>query len=576
MTLRFDPPSLPLPLPSSASQAILPLARLQATAESAFLDAGRNLEETVDELHALRGQFDDLHRALGPERSAEFDQRIQAVNRQMVTLRSDLDAFGNASGTLRGALREIRSEVAALDRVMRTIAIVSINARIQGNSLVPARPQVSAFIRQLGLMSEQAEVILREVKHTMSGALDDIEAMGIRHQDMMQALHRDVLPDITRFSREAERMRDRQAGLHLAAQDLAAQMSDLFADVSRLVVALQIGDSTRQRLERAEDTVTRSLDADPALASALVDLGCRLIGAARDDARTEVEAAVATLGEVKARALLAIRSAGASAFGQTAQGRITERRVTEAPTGALEQHLAVAQGHFAALRARTEHVHDQLDSILRHEPALRSIANQIRLAGINAVITCAKLGHEGRTLRELAQWLRRLTDESDAIVLRLQDILASSQAIIRNVGEARIGGVDRSLLVFLQEAQPLGHMTQETTETLHTTTEGFSATTRRLPDRIDKARLGLSLFLGQITDLEEYLRDLAARQARLPAPVLPLPPEAEAELAALRGLYTMAEERRIHDQWDQSLREGAPADAPTKAACDAEDDDVFF
>ncbi len=573
MNLRFDPPAPPH---LSADTVTLPLVRLQATAETAFLDAGRNLEATVDELHTLRGQFDRLHQALGPERSAAFQERIQAVNAQMATLRTDLEAFGSSSETLRGALRAIRSEVAALDRVMRTIAIVSINARIQGNTLVPARPQVAAFIRQLGQMSEQAEVILREVNHTMSGAMDDIEAMGIRQQDMIQALHRDILPEIARFAQESERMRDRQTRLHQSATDLAAQMASLFADVSRLVVALQIGDSTRQRLERAEDAITRGLAARPAAATVLIDLGDRLIEGARNDARSEVEAAVATLDEVKNRALRAIRSAAASAFGQSRQPP-----ASHAPTGALEQHLGESQVHFAALRTRTQHVHDQLDSILRHEPALRNIANQIRLAGINAVITCAKLGHEGRTLRELAQWLRRLTDESDAIVLRLQGILASSQGIIRNVGDVRIGGIDRSLSVFLDEARPLARMTEDTTEVLDATAQGFTATTRRLPDRIDKARLSLAMFLGQLADLDSDLRELAHRRASLPPPALPLPPEDEAEIAHLRALYTMAEERRIHDRWDQSLRSEAHTgecidDTVAGNAEEDDDDDVFF
>lgn len=573
MTLRFDPlarlPLSQVALPPAQETVTLPLCRLQATAESTFLDAGRNLEAAVDELHALRGQFDRLHQALGPDRSSEFQARNQVVNARITMLGTDLQAFGTASDTLRDALRLIRSEVSALDRVMRTIAMVSINARIQGNSLIPARPQVSAFIRQLGLMSEQAETILHEMNHSMSGALDDVTAMGLRHQEMLQALHRNLLPEIARFAQELDRMHARQAGVHLASQDLAARMSGLFSDVSRLVMALQIGDSTRQRLERAEDTITRGLGADPALQAVLLDLGQRLTEGARDDAQSRVEAAVTTLAEVKDRALKAIGSAAASAFGQTAPA------ASDTATGALERHLAEAQTHFTALRASTGHVHDQLDSILRHEPALRTIASQIRLAGINAVIICAKLGHEGRTLRELAHWLRQLTDESDAIVLRLHEILADSQAIIRNVGEARIGGLDHCLSVFLHEARPLGQMTQETGEVLLATAQAFTATTRRLPERLDRARTSLALFLGQLADLGAFLRDLAARQRSLPPPSLPLPPPDEARIADLRALYTMEQERRIHDHLDRTLRHGESIAPPETARPDI-DDDVFF
>lgn len=556
-------------LPDPAS---LPLVLLQGAAESTFLEAGRNLEATVDELHALRGQFDRLHHALGPDRSAEFHARIEAVNRQMTRLRADLALFGGSADSLHGAILGIRSEVAALYRVMRTIAIVSINARIQGNGLVPARPQVTAFIRQLGVMSDAADVILREVGDTMTAALEEIAALGVQHQDMLQGLHRDLLPEIARFSQMSERMRDGQAALQADAQEMASEMAILFADVSRLVVALQIGDATRQRLERAEDTIGRSQGADPALAALLTDLARRLIDGARADASAEVEAAIATLAEVKDRAQLAMQSAARSALGQSGQGG---RKAADTSTGALEGHLAGSQARFAALRARTGHIHDLLDSILRHEPALRQIAHEIRLAGINAIITCAKLGHEGRTLRELAHWLRGLTDESDAIVLSLQGILAASQAIIRTVGEDRIGGIDQSLSVFLEEARPLGRMMQETAAEVQATSQAFGATTRRLPDRIVAVRAGLAAFLAQTKELDDCLAWLTARQAGLPPPALPGSSEAEALIADLDARYTMAQERRIHDLWDQTLRGEEPT-PPAEAPEDAAEDDVFF
>lgn len=565
-TFQFSRLTLPAPKPTAA-----PIELLRREVESTFVEAGRNLEVSVDVLHGLRGQFTLLEQSLGAERSAELGRLIDDVNGQITHLRSDFDQFGTATDALRDAVRAIRTEVAELDRVVRTIANVSINARIQGNSLVPPRAQVAAFIERLGAMSDEAETILHEVNDAMSGAMSDISAMEYEHQDMLQELRRNVMPAISGFAGTSRRMRDGQKDLQIASQDLADQMGQIFSDVSRLIVALQIGDSTRQRLERVQDTIERCAEASPTQESLLIELAIGLINGARGDALSEVGAAVVALEDVNERALRTVRAASQSAFGRRALRNTSNG---EAEQAALNSSLEASRQHFAAMQVQSNNVHDRLDIILRHEATLRRIAHEVRLAGINAVIICAKLGEEGRALRELAQWLRMLTDESDAIVQRLQDILAHSREIIRTVGEERIGGMDRSLSGFMVNAGTLGAIMRDISAAIEATSASFSGTAQVLPERVGAALRLLGGFRGRMTALDGYVAELEARRLQLPPPALPPQPGSEEELAIgdLRERYTMAQERMIHDAL---LLQVMTAAAQAPAAQDDLDDILF-
>lgn len=565
-------------------QAVRLFVGLRNTIEETFLQAGNGLGRAVEDFNGLGAKFAALELAIGGESQAELARLTECVEGHMTTLEGDCDSFQAISDELRTAIRSIVSEVRELDQVVRTIANISINSRIQGNSLVPRRPQVSAFTERLSTMSEESVNILAEINDTMSTVSSDVATMAHEQQDMLRELRQRVIPAIAGFSALSERMRDSQVSLTTASKDLAAQSVAITKAVSQLIISLQNGDSTRQRLERVEETLE---EAKPGrrgdAAGALIDLALGLSHGASSTATDQAETAIGSLNTILDSGQAAVRSARMSAFGQNmflAEGRGTSER--DSLRKGLETNLA----QFAALKASAKAVHDRLDVIRTHEETLREIAHQIRLSGINAVIICAKLGSDGRALRELAHWLRDLTDESDTVVQRLQQTLANTRRTIQELTSVQTGGIESCLSQFRTDSEKMNDLLERTTAAVHSTNESFSRTAQALPANINEALQGMSQFVRSVEQCDtelEMLREF--RRIFAPLDGVHIDDDTGAVLERLRARYTMESERQIHDGILAKASGAAVIAAPlsvaapaAESAADAEADldDILF
>ena len=564
---------------TGGGDALQPVLRIT---EDSFVAAGDALARGIDILHATEAQFARLDQGLGDAAGAELGRLITRTFGNVETIRADFDGFLAHSDALRGAVRAVRMEVADLDRVVRTISNVSINARIQGNGLVPPRPQVNSFIERLAAMSQEAETILQEVKEAMVGIGHDTGAMEAALQDLRQELLLQVLPTLSRFAAIAQRVQDGRAEMARMSGELAARMKAIFAEVSRLIMALQSGDATRQRLERVQEVLGEAaaagaVESEPGLEAVLVDLARALAEAARAEGDGEVAVSVAALEAVQARADQAMAAARQFYFAQAGAGQQADGG---SDAEGLEASLARVQRHLAAMRGRAEALGGRLDVILKHEATIRQIAQSVRLSGLNAVLICAKLGEEGRSLRELAQWLRTLTDESDAIVQRLQGDLAQTRSCAEAAGQAGVDHLEASLAVFIGDAGALNAAMGRITALVTEAAQGFDAAGRELPMRLGQAAARLGEFRAALGDVAALGGVLGLRRLMLADPALPLPEGSAgaAVLARLRARCTMQAEREILDRvtaaGGRAAGQAAPP-APVAVVAPATDEDLL-
>lgn len=517
------------PIQSPIRETIDHFVRLRSEIETTFVSTSSSLEGALDRLGYLSSVFGELRDGLGAETEAQLSALIDTVNAHLSTLQANCGSFTTASSELHKSVRLISSEVHELDRVVRTIANISINARIQGNSLVPARPQVTAFIDRLAAMSEESENILSEINDSMAEIAYDVRAMDYEQRLMLGELRQNVMPSIAAFSAMSTKIRDGQAGMVSAAQDMDEQANQIASEVGRIIVALQTGDSARQRIERVEETLAIAETVDGRDASRLADLAIAL----------------------------------------------SERMKLEHKK--LEQSLRGNGEHFAAMKGRAEAVHNRLSVILKHEATLRGIAHQIRLSGINAVIICAKLGTEGRALRELAHWLRDLTDESDLIIARLQSILADTRETIRVLTEDRIGGLESCLSDFSNDGQSLFNLIETANELMVRTSSGFEAAASSLPIQIASATGELERFSERLDRLGSHLMGLQLFKDTVSDQGASDPDRMSDILSSLRSKYTMEGERIIHDELfgGDFVSLEAVADTAPDAGSDDLDDILF-
>jgi methyl-accepting chemotaxis protein len=558
-----------------------PLARVLRITEETFVAAGDSLSRGVDILRGTEGIFAKLDHSLGDETGAELGRLIALTYGNLGAIKDEFDGFMRHSDALRTSVRRVRLEVGELDRVVRTISNVSINARIQGNGLVPPRPQVNSFIERLASMASEAEGILQEVKEAMVGIGHDTDTMEKALQDLQQELVQQVLPALRRFAAIAQQVQNGRAEMTRMSGELGARMKSIFGEVSKLITALQSGDSTRQRLERVGEVTGTCLGAKPGLEALLVELARDLAVAARDEADSEIGISISALDAVRQRAEQAMQSARQFYFSQIG-GRGSEQ-AGAGDTETLTDSLERARRHLVSMRGRAETVRGRLDLILKHEATIRQIAQQVRLSGLNAVLICAKLGEEGRSLRELAQWLRTLTDESDAIVLRLQGNLAETRTCTRMAGQEGVDRLETALSGFISDAEALNGTMGGIAAVVGEAARGFDAAGRELPMRLGQAAQRLGDFRRALGDVSALIATLTFRRMVLGEPDLPLvedSPEADL-IARLRARCTMQAEREIFDRaTGATVAVATPAStmaeaAPAEAAGD-DLDDIFF
>lgn len=550
-----------------------PFDVLLSTTEDAFVGAGNNLEDSVGRIQALRGAFETLEHALGADANARLHDQVEAVAGHGERLRQDFERIHGASGNLRLMMAGVMTEVRTLNVIVKLIANVSINARIQGNSLLRPRPQIASFVETLASLSAEAETVLTHANEAMSVAFTALGTIETAQADLSNDLRRTTLPAIDSFTRIARRISGDQGRLRDASHMIDEQMRLVAADVSGLITALQIGDTLRQRLEQVHAALqlTGPMPAHKALS---FGLAARLADGALGDSRAPIDEALGALEALSSRGAGIIASAGftsaATAQGQSAAG--------DQAFETFQRGLDVTRQHFAAMQAGSGRVRAQIQIILDQETALQRIAQHLRMAGINAVIACAKLGEDGRSLRELAQWLRSVTDDCDATMMRLTEALGAARDEVHRLGDDLIGRVDRDLGAFLAMAQDLGGEIGGLQRTLGDTSRQLESAASGLAQGLGTAGAALGGVRKRMTESAPAIALMHALSANLPAPDLTDATAIE-YLAAIRARYTMASERQLHDALVAELG-GLPdrSDTPPPAEVTPQDDleDILF
>jgi methyl-accepting chemotaxis protein len=526
-----------------AGNALRPFDALLGISEEAFLKSGQFLEESLVQLHVLRKSFGSLDETLGPGADAQFKTWIEAITEQSDGLRQGFVQISETTRNLRSVMVGMRAEMRDLGAIIKLIANVSINARIQGNSLNRQKHQITSFIETLGDLSAKADMILLHVTEAMAETLQAVSDFEAAQISLSAELRYTTFPAIARFTNLARSIGDEQTDLHAASMMIAAQVELASHDVARLVTSLQMGDTLRQQLENVHSALIMAGPGKNDMGLSL-QLGAVLAEGALQAALPPIEDALDALDAVGRRGVEITHAAATSSF---THGALRNAQTGENHFATFRDGLENVRAQFATMQAAATRAREQIEIILQSNPALQRIAQDLRVAGINAVITCAKLGEEGRSLRELAQWLRSVTDDCDGTMLRLEQALDSSRTAVYSASDDLISQFDVNLGNFLSVASDLGGAINTAHDALSQASRQFDIASVMLSRKITLSRQEMANLRNQIQDSAPALASLHFLASLTPKP----DPETEtavAYLAQIRQKYTMASERSLHDQ----------------------------
>ncbi|HEY0834088.1 MAG TPA: hypothetical protein VGE72_09295, partial [Azospirillum sp.] len=387
-----------------------------------------------------------------------------------------------------------------------------------------------------------------------------------------------------------------------AAVEIGARSRRIAEKVGGAVKSLQIGDITRQRAEHvghALDVLAQALGRDgsgngdgggeawcAALSAdqraAVVAAICRLQSTQAGRAAAEFEreirslaAALLTLAD-ESRAIVGL---GGRLYGAADRAGASFLADLAAELGTAEALMATCRAARAEVDRVAETASRSLADLVSEIEAVRTIEVDMRLVGLNTALKCGRLGDQGRTLSVIAQELRAYAnatvEDAQAVMAGLRAVVDAAQALHRRGTEQ---GAARMAL--------LGQETAGAVARLDAVGAGLSSALATLEGEGGRVARVLADTAAGITVHDDVGRALRAAAQRLDALAAShggagnggtgedADVVRDRVLAILKGHYTMASERDIHD-----LFTGADAAAgrdPPAGKAEANVDDLLF
>ena len=532
-----------------------------ALIETKFLQVGQRLESSIEILARLTASLGELHADLESEdlrramlSLSQAARRVTEIGRAGSGDHATLDRLHRLLDGIAGRLEHMHKAVKDVDAL-------AINAKIASSDISVAGMDFGSFAKEISrtlqLTRRALDTFGAELRGVRARVAAASSARGCFERKQEEAV-RSIPARITDAIDALVACNGRAA----ATTATIGERSELIRQrVGSAIVALQIGDATRQRLEHAGHGLGFLLEA---LASAEVDGSIEksnieqrhdLIGATSpvfsalvSDAAAhfehDVRSVTGSLGSLATDAR-ALRQLARSTYG--ASERNHQSFVVE-----LEEQLSQALVLFEGFgRARNEasevigSVSGAAESLTGHLDTVRSLEADIRIMALNATLKCARVGEEGRALGVIAQELRAYANffatEAGALMSEVASVGAASRTLSQTDGNdtASLSTIAETVTISMSQLRKVG--------------AALDASLGGLEDDGARIELLLEETVASVTGRDEIRAALARAAAGLSeivqgadAQLSELSPAAQEIIAALERSYTMASERQVH------------------------------
>ena len=526
--------------------------------EERFLTIGRGLGSSLDILERLTALFGKLQ--------VELDSpEMRATTDGLARVAAQTSHFASAQHNEHTALGELSQIAAGLGRrideihtQIRTINVLTVNAKITAADLGDAGRDFLTYIGEIGQSLAVTETNLRNFRNDLLQVGVHLrEASAIEAEfDSRQAKAVAVVPQ--QLSRSVDLIAKRRHAAVTATAGVSAKSQQISGEIGRIIMALQIGDATCQRMEHAQtaaDILAQILAGDAAepwaaLSAAdrqsLVSAGCALqavqLEDAADDFTREAGAVRAALAPLAADAH-AIVHLGERVFGSTGKNGA----FLDELEGDVRQTNELLEGFHAVSMSADRTMASVLEIVTRlanHIGTVRAVEADIRIMGVNATLRSSRLGTLGLALgvvaEEVTKASARTAVEAKAATAEVEKIVVTARSLVGQEQAKRVA-----------EITELTELISQSTARLRGVSEGLAAAFDALArDGLAAAHLieDTTESLAVVDEIDASLRQAAAHFSAIAktAPVSSLPAvDAERMYRLIAAHYTLAREHEI-------------------------------
>ena len=566
--MSADPQPLGAALRSLAARLAPPLAEF----EKICFDVGVGLGDAVPGLNALAQSFADVADLLeGPTMSAAA-RDLAAIAQDLTRTAALVEHEGRALQELVSLNDDIGPQVRALQAFVRTVAALVFTLKIESAQLPAQSGEMLAFAKTLQGLAEHArdsldaygatQMRLDATLRVSAAAQAEFQS---RHQQALAAIALDMLGGL-------EALAERRARTLACLHEIGGLSRTIGERTGQCVVCLQIGDSTRQRvehaaagLELAADTLAGGGAGDRPAARA-AHLQALQLAQARLDFERDIDEIAASLAALSAQAhdleARGLRLFGAEAGGDGSFLEALARQLAAARV-LVEAGLQAREGVDAAKDAAAA----TMAELETRTANLVEIAADVTMIGTNASLRSSRLGDAGKGITLVAAELRGFGREIRLAVSQLAAALGRIVAFVDQFARAQreLDAERMAALVRRMQAaiEVFGGGGARMSEALRRLGEVAAGVCEKL-DRAAEALAGSRGVGPQLAGAELALARLVADLGGAGSASV----EIDAWLdERLRPAYSMASERRIHDAFTGIAHPPEPQPAePTEDA----------
>jgi hypothetical protein len=376
-----------------------------------------------------------------------------------------------------------------------------------------------------------------------------------------------LLPALpNRLCESATMMAQHYSRVLLIADEVSGIARDVHKRVVRVLQALQIGDSTRQRVEHLQAMLNaiehKSEAGDNHFAGLCYALLKRQLAATKadfDQEVDEIERAMADMAE-HARNLMKLRDMAYGSHGEKGHGFLDDL------LAGIESALVLVGEIEGADSAALKTGRDTAESAAHLEArisAIQSLKNDVQYMALNTTIRCAQIGEAARPLSVIAVELRdhgvHLEGAANRGLAELADLKAAADLLVSaGQGNGKLTATDA-----------LGVATRLICEARQRTEVGIDALVLRGEDVLailDESVERLAFATQIASKFDVVAESLTAIAAVQPSDAAACEAQLTAFFDKANALYTMKQERDVQKAFVQWL---GLAQAPTDTACAA-------
>lgn len=511
--------------------------------EGKFVSAGQTLERAVDLVGELIASLDRLAAALdlGAVEGTTGDLaaaagRLNAMSAAQVDRRDHFQDLAGIGGRLGERLGDMR-------RSLSYLRVFAINIKITAGGIPTAGKEFDVFAEEIYAAIDQGRRQLDEFAAELDGLVLQLDRVLAQEIDLDRRCS-EMLPAVpNRLGENGRAIVEHHRRMAAAAAEVGTLARSVQGKVAATLSALQIGDSTRQRIEHVQAALAMLEDAavPAAVRAGMAGVVHGLLAAQLDDAEAafsrEVDRIALNLTGLAADAgeILRLRD--------MADGDGFLRRLEDSVGEAMALSGEIEAGHEAAL-AIGRSAESTARNLGERVAGVRAIKAGIQQMTLNTSLKCGRLGDPGKPLGVIAVELRLYAG-------RLEETAGETEAGLRELA----GGPDTGdEAAASQGAQSIDQILQGAVARIREAGDKVGSDLLTLAHQAD----GVTAALGQATvrlNLQAEVGDVLRRSAQaLQADAAAPGAMVEAEIAGplqdllerIHRLYTMAREREVH------------------------------